>query len=84
MASPTILTFTTFALTICWQVWFLLKSNDEDESVCMEVTSNINLVEVPRIAVKHRDQSGAFTVMAALAAYRHLLRSTRIAFHGTV
>jgi hypothetical protein len=34
------------------------------------------------IAVRRRDWTGTVMLMAALAAYRHLLRSARIAFHG--
>ncbi|KAF7510516.1 Mitochondrial zinc maintenance protein 1, mitochondrial [Endocarpon pusillum] len=43
------------------------------------------LVYCREIAVKHRDPSGNLVIVvmtAALAAYRHLLRSTRIAFQG--
>jgi hypothetical protein len=34
------------------------------------------------IAVRRRDWTGTVMLMAALAAYRHLLRSARIAFQG--
>lgn len=56
--------------------------DDEDEFICRKVTGEIPLWLSQEIAGRHRDQSGAFTIMAALAAYRHLLRSTRIAFQG--
>lgn len=72
----------------------LLMNDDDDEIIGKKVGLIINLwlcapsrkdqssVFVIGGAAGHIDQSGSLSTMAALAAYRHLLRATRIAFQG--